>query len=66
MTDKNHVEIACQIKRLTDKAVLIHDGAREAWIPLSQVQDHGPDDLRVGKHIDITIPEWLANEKGLI
>ena len=66
MTDKAHVEIACEIKRLTAKAVLIHDGAREAWIPFSQIHDPEPDGLKVGQHTEITIPEWLAGEKGLI
>ncbi len=66
MTDKSNVEIACEIRRLTVKAVLIHDGAREAWIPLSQIHDQEPDGLKVGQHTELTIPEWLANEKGLI
>lgn len=58
--------IACQVKHKTDKAVLIHDGARDAWIPNSQIEDPDPADLEIGQHVELLLAEWLAREKGLI
>lgn len=43
----------------TDKAFLIKFAEGEIWIPKSQVKDLDKDGLTV------TIPEWLAVEKGL-
>lgn len=69
---KGWTEIACEIRVTHNRAgkalaaVLIHDGAREAWIPRSQIEDPDPDALRVGDHVTLLLPEWLAHEKGLI
>lgn len=52
------VEIKCTVARSTDKAVLITDGTRNAWIPRSQISDESDD--------SIFIPLWLATEKGLV
>jgi len=57
------IEIACNVLRETAKAYLIHDGKQEVWIPKSQISDECVDKNRI---ISIFIPEWLANEKGLI
>ncbi len=64
LEDKGHSYIACEIRIVTAKAVLIHDGAREAWIPKSQIED--PDEFEVGEHTELLLPEWLAKAKGLI
>lgn len=56
------VDVECQVKRESDKAFLIHDGRREAWLPKSQVEI----EYRVGHLTIVTMPEWLALEKGLI
>lgn len=61
---KGYCYISCEIRRVTERAVLIHDGAREAWIPKSQIED--PETLEVGEHIDMLMAEWLAHDKGLI
>ncbi len=61
---KGYCYIACEIRRVTDKAVLIHDGTREAWIPRSQIED--PEEFKIGEHVEILIPEWLAKDKDLI
>jgi hypothetical protein len=63
---KGYCYIACEIRHLTDKAVLIHDGAREAWLPFSQIEDPGTEELEKGAHVELLLPEWLAQEKGLI
>lgn len=51
-------DIAAEVKRETEKAWLIFDGAKEVWLPKSQAE-HNPDGT-------FTMPEWLATEKGLI
>jgi len=58
------IDIAVIVHHRTERAVLVSDdGDRESavWLPLSQVEidDDGSN------HI-ITLPEWLAQEKGLI
>ena len=55
------VDIACQLKHETAKAWLINDGTKDVWIPKSQSEIEGDADRCV-----ITIPEWLAKDKGLI
>ena len=64
LEDKGHCYISCEIRIVTAKAVLIHDGAREAWIPKSQIED--PAELEVGDQVELLLPKWLAQEKGLI
>lgn len=66
LESKEFCEIACQVRVITDRAILVHDGTREAWIPRSQIEDPDPDDLEIGQHITLLIPEWIAKEKGLI
>lgn len=58
----NLVDIACEIKVETKAAYLIDDGIKEAWLPKSQVEL----DFQHGKATVVTVPEWLAKEKGLI
>jgi len=63
----NDVEIAVEVRAETDKAILVFDGAREVWIPKSQIKDQCEEDGLFGKKItSIFISEWLAGEKGLI
>lgn len=66
LESKDYVEIACQVRYKTDRAVLIHDGEREAWIPFSQIENLGPDDIEKDSYITLLIPTWMAKEKGLI
>lgn len=58
------IDIACDRRRVSPsgKAWLIHDGTREAWVPISACEWDGPD----RGHGTLTLPEWLAKEKGLI
>lgn len=69
------VEIACRIMQETEKAIAIADGTTEPapggggrerqkwfWLPLSQIEI---DRQRDGTAI-VTMPEWLALERGLI
>jgi len=66
LVNKEYTEIACEVHIKTDRAILIHDGAREAWIPRSQIEDPDPEDMAIGSHITLLIPTWLAQEKDLI
>ncbi|WP_137387997.1 hypothetical protein [Rhodoligotrophos defluvii] len=56
------IDIAVQVRRTTERAALVQDGIREAWVPLALVELAAQGD---GTHT-LTCPEWLAQEKGLI
>jgi len=55
-------EVSVIVKHTTAKAVLVNDGAKDVWLPLSQITIH--DDGGTAKVV--TLPEWLAKDKGLI
>lgn len=56
------VDIPCLLKRETDKAYLIDAGEKDpVWVPKSQCEYH-----KEGRNEIVTMPEWLAQEKGLI
>lgn len=59
------VDIECEIVKITPEAVLINDGDTEAWLPLQYAET---DELGFveGHKCVITIPEWLAQDRGLI
>ena len=53
------------IKHETDFAILVdHDGAEEVWLPKSQISRREDDALK--GLTAITIPEWLATDKGML
>lgn len=52
------VEIAAEIVHETDKAYLLSDGVRKAWVPKSVTQDNDDGTF--------TMPERLAQEKEFI
>jgi hypothetical protein len=52
------IDISAEIRAETDKAWLLYDGAREAWVPKSQVENNGNGTF--------TMPEWLAKAKEFI
>lgn len=56
------IDLKVELKKETPKAWLVHDGDREVWIPKSECE------LEKDRNnmYDLTIPEWLAMEKGLI
>ena len=58
--DSNLIDITMQIFAETPKAVLASDTGDKkdaVWLPRSQIEIDGDT---------ITMPEWLAQEKGLI
>lgn len=64
MSRSQDIEIAVKILGETEKAYKVDFGGKEpAWVPKSQISDSCEER---GKIISIFIPEWLANEKGMI
>ena len=64
--DKKLIDLALHIHIKTAKAILVSDdGDKEVavWLPLSQIemQPTNKNDI-----CEVTVPEWLAKEKGLI
>jgi hypothetical protein len=58
------IDVAIQLHHETEKAWLVSDDGdrkRAVWIPKSQAEIESK-----GKHHELTMPEWLALEKGLI
>jgi hypothetical protein len=56
-----------EFKYQTDLAILVNDGDNDHWIPKSQIEeDIDWGSLDKGDDIQVTIPEWLAEEKGLV
>ena len=58
------IDIETIIVHVTDKAVLVKDSDDDdpVWLPLSQIELEGEP----GEIGTITLPEWLAIERGLI
>jgi len=51
--------------RSTDAAILVRDpDESEIWLPQSQIE--WPEDVDRGDILTVTMPEWLAIDKGLI
>lgn len=48
----------------TDKAIKVSDdgGKTEHWLPKSQIEY----DERPGGIVEVTMPYWLAKEKGIV
>ena len=71
MSGKESVEVTVELRRDDPKkeAIAVYDGKDDddgkeiwVWLPRSQI-DVTP---KAGKVIIVTMPEWLANKKGLI
>jgi len=60
------IEIYLEILHATDRALFVTDGSREdgVWLPKSQISLDF--DVEPGDGAEITMPEWLARDKGLI
>lgn len=62
------VWIDVEIKRNQpeQEAVLVSDGDKDVWIPRSRILDQEDENLDENTHTKIEIPEWLAEQKGLV
>lgn len=62
----NQVWVSVVIKAETDKALMVDAGFdKDHWVPKSQILDYS-DDYKLGDTIEIELPEWLAEDKGMI
>ena len=63
---RNHdiIEVATTIRHQTDKAILVDEGKEKIWLPKSQVEIDEHDE-KTGA-ATLSMPEWLAVDKGLI
>lgn len=52
------IKIAADLRHETDKAFLLFDGSKEAWVPKAQVENNSDGTF--------SMPEWLAMDKGFI
>lgn len=57
------IEIAIEVIGRTPDALRVTDGKVKEWIPRSQISDYCGEEESPET---IFIPEWLAEEKGLI
>ena len=60
------VEVSVTFKRETERAVLVHDGDKDVWLPKSQIEIEGGEWPEEGEACDVLVAEWLAKDKGLI
>jgi hypothetical protein len=64
------VDLHLQKRWETDKAVLVTNGEivdgklHTVWLPKSQIEIEPTDEL--GVQLIITLPRWLAEDKGLV
>lgn len=59
------IDLSVQLHHETDKAVLVSDDGNKdkaVWLPLSQIEIERTN----GGVVTVTLPEWLATEKGLV
>lgn len=61
MSDPELIDVTVALKHETAKAWLVSDGAKDVWVPKSQ-GDLADD----GKVFTLTLPLWLAKDKGLV
>jgi len=67
MTDDT-VDIDVKVFAKTNDALFVSDTGNKAdaeWIPRSQIEDC-PAVVFIGEEIEITIPVWIAMEKGFV
>jgi hypothetical protein len=65
MARSNIIDVDLHLHHKTAAAALVSDTAdpKDAvWMPLSQIELDG----EIGETCTVTLPEWLALEKGLI
>lgn len=61
-----------EFRKQTEQGILVSDGDEEFWIPKSQIEIDGIstwtdfETLKRGEKIDVYIPDWLAEQKGLL
>lgn len=62
------IKINVKVVERTDLALLVSDGRKEAWVPLSQIEEvieEPTGSFGLVTTTSIVIPDWVAREKGL-
>lgn len=60
------VKINVKVVERTDLALLVSDGRKDAWVPLSQIEEFIEESGPFGPVVvAIVVPDWLAADKGL-
>lgn len=60
------IKIPVKLEKRTDRALLVFDGCKSAWIPLSQIEEVIEEPGLFGMEVTaIVIPTWLATDNGL-
>ena len=60
---KEKIDVAVILERETEKALLVNDGHKSFWVPNRQCEVNYN---HKGIAETVTMPEWLAYDKGLI
>jgi hypothetical protein len=62
----NTVELEVQVFAKTAQALRVATEKGQAWVPRSQITDWSPGQADLEDATSIFIPQWLAEEKGLV
>jgi hypothetical protein len=65
MNDNDLIEIEGEIITDTDYAILLFDGSLEGWVPKSLIEVD-PEFYEFEKLVTVSMPIWLARDKGFI
>lgn len=60
------IDLTMRLHHETDRAVLVSDDGEEkhaVWLPKSQIEY---EKAKSPGHVVVTLPEWLATDKGLV
>ncbi len=57
------IDVTVELITDTDRAILVTDGGHPVWLPKSQIEY---ERRGVGGLYEVTLPVWLAHEKGLV
>lgn len=63
MAKSDLIDIVVIVKNETAKAYLVTDSKKQVWLPKSQIEIVKS---RTDMTSTVTLPEWLAIEKGLV
>lgn len=62
------IRIDVEVQARTDLAILVTNGPREVWVPLSQIEEEIEEPTGAFGIVTTTaiiVPDWVAREKGL-
>jgi len=59
-------EFYCDIKMRKGKGILVNDGQKDIWLPVSQIRKEiPPEPNKKNGATKLIIPEWLAIRAGI-